>query len=159
MPILKEYNFTAVSPFLELAGMFSILIMLGLMVPARLRYMSYGLHHNGGDMIKDLIVSKIKSPDSVVLWKLGFIFMLSMHNVIIFLMLFAGNQKFNLFQLGFMFFFVAYSASEFLYEKTSILLPIFISFFISGQYYWSVRYLKHKDTYHQRDFFNMIDGW
>ncbi len=140
--------------------MFSVLVMLGLMVPARLRYMSYGRHHNGGDMVKDLIVSKIKSPNSNVLWKLGFIFMLSMHNVIIFFMLFAGNQKFNLFQLGFMFFFVAYSASEFLYQKTSILLPIFISFFISAQYYWSVQYTKHIDTYHnERDFLNMIDGW
>lgn len=159
LPIFREYHFTAVSPFWELMLMFSILVMLGLMVPARLRYMSYGRHHNGGDMVKDLIVRKIKSNDSLVLWKLGFIFMLSMHNVIIFFMLFAGNQKFNLFQLGFMFFFVAYSASEFLYQKTSILLPIFISFFISAQYYWSVQYTKHIGTYHERDFLNMIDGW
>jgi hypothetical protein len=138
LPIFREYHFVAVSPFWELMLMFSILVMLGLMVPARLRYMSYGQQHSGGDMVKDLIVRKIKSSDSLVLWKMGFIFMLSMHNVIIFFMLFAGNQKFNLFQLGFMFFFVAYSASEFLYQKTSILLPIFISFFISAQYYWSV---------------------
>ena len=71
--------------------MFSILVMLGLMVPARLRYMAYGRHHQGGDMVKDLIVRKIKSPDSFIIWKLGFIFMLSMHNIIIFFMLFAGN--------------------------------------------------------------------
>jgi hypothetical protein len=42
-------------------------------------------------MVKDLIIGKIKSSDSFVVWKLGFIFMLSMHNVIIFFMLFAGN--------------------------------------------------------------------
>jgi len=45
-------------------------------------------------MVKDLIVRKIKSSDSFIIWKLGFIFMLSMHNIIIFFMLFAGNQKF-----------------------------------------------------------------
>ena len=91
LPVIREYSFVAVSPFWELMLMFSILVMLGLMVPARLRYMAYGRHHQGGDMVKDLIVRKIKSPDSFIIWKLGFIFMLSMHNIIIFFMLFAGN--------------------------------------------------------------------
>lgn len=95
--------------------MFSVLVMLGLMVPARLRYMAYDRHHKGSDMIKDLIVDKIKSASSNVLWKFGFIIIVSMHSIIIFLMLFAGNQSFNMFQLGFMFFFVAYSASDYLY--------------------------------------------
>jgi hypothetical protein len=77
--------------------MFSVLVMLGLMVPARLRYMAYDRHHKGSDMIKDLIVDKIKSASSNVLWKFGFIIIVSMHSIIIFLMLFAGNQSFNMF--------------------------------------------------------------
>lgn len=56
LPVVKEYSFTAVSPFWELMLMFSILVMLGLMVPARLRYMAYDRHHKGSDMVKDLIV-------------------------------------------------------------------------------------------------------
>jgi len=45
LPVIREYSFVAVSPFWELMLMFSILVMLGLMVPARLRYMAYGRHH------------------------------------------------------------------------------------------------------------------
>jgi hypothetical protein len=45
--------------------------------------------------------------------------------------------------LGFMLFFVFYTASEYLYRKTSKLLVLFISFFIIGQYYFSLVYHKY----------------
>ena len=42
--------------------------------------------------------------------------------------------------LGFMLFFVVYTASEYLYRKTSKILVVFIAFFICGQYYFSLVY-------------------
>lgn len=136
-----NYEFQPVNSFWELTLMFSILILLGLMYPARQRFLAYERHHKGSDMQKDLIVSKIQDKHSSILWNIMFICILEMHNLVIFLMLFAtGSETFNLFQLGFMLFFVVYSASEWVYRKTSIVLPIFIGFFIMGQYWWSVSY-------------------
>jgi len=58
-----------------------------------------------------------------------------------------------------MFFFVAYGASHSLYVKTSIMLPLFISYFILSQYYWSLIYAS-METYNTRtDFFYLVDGW
>jgi hypothetical protein len=44
-----------------------------------------------------------------------------------------------------MLFFVAYTASEYLYRKTSKLLVLFICFFILGQYYFSLVYRKFEN--------------
>lgn len=46
----------------------------------------------------------------------------------------------NIKNLGFMIFFVVYTAYEEIYRKTSVLLIIFISFFIAVQYYYSLFY-------------------
>lgn len=91
-------------------------------------------------MLKDMLIIKIYDAQSSVLWKIVFIMAVHFHTIVLFLMLFIGNQNFNLFQLGFMFFFIAYGASHWLYVKTSILLPLFISYFIATQYYWSLIY-------------------
>lgn len=42
-------------------------------------------------MKKDLIVRKIKSSESSILWKIFFVFIINMHTLVIFLMLFAGS--------------------------------------------------------------------
>lgn len=42
--------------------------------------------------------------------------------------------------LGFMIFFVVFTAYEKLYRRTSVLLVLFISIFIVGQYYFSLHY-------------------
>ena len=79
------------------------------MIPARLRFLSYESRHRGSDMTKDMIVTNLKDKDSSVLWK--FFFIINIHTPVLFLMLFMGNSNFNLFQLGFMFFFVVYGSS------------------------------------------------
>jgi len=91
LKFFSEYNFRPRRPFLELSLMFSILILMGLMIPARLRFKAYDRHHNGSDMKKDLIVRKIKSSDSSILWKIFFVVIINMHTLVIFLMLFAGS--------------------------------------------------------------------
>jgi len=45
-----------------------------------------------------------------------------------------------------MIFFVAYTASEALYRRTSKALVYFIIAFIYGQYYFSLNYHKYKDN-------------
>lgn len=42
--------------------------------------------------------------------------------------------------LGFMVFFVVYTAYEWLYRKTGVILILFVSFFIVAQYYFSLHY-------------------
>lgn len=64
----------------------------------------------------------------------------------------GAGQLNNLRNLGFMIFFIVYSASEEAYRKTSSLLVIFLSYFILGQYAFSLVYLEYKgegsyDTY------------
>lgn len=78
---------------------------------------------------------------------------------VLYLMLFIGNQNFNLFQLGFMMFFVLYGASDYLYIKTSILLPSFICYFILSQYYWSLVYQSYPDYNTDTDFYYLVDSW
>lgn len=75
------------------------------------------------------------------------------------MLLFLGKSKFNMFQIGFMFFFVAYGSSDYLFRKTSVLLPMFISFFIIIRYIWSLVWVNFPNYEQQSDFFNMVDGW
>ena len=49
--------------------------------------------------------------------------------------------------IGFMIFFVIYTNSEYLYRTTSKLLSLFIAFFILGQYYFSLNYMKYEDKH------------
>jgi hypothetical protein len=119
-------------------------------------------------MIADLMVERINDRNSSILWKITFIILVNIRTPVLFLMLFIGNQNFNLFQLGFMLFFVAFGASEKLYKTFSILLPVFISYFILTQYCWSlvqdsppsflIDFVEEK--YNRRtDFLFLIDGW
>ena len=39
------------------------------------------------------------------------------------------------------------------------MLPMFISYFILSQYYWSLVYYKYDNYNNKRDFLYMIDGW
>ena len=106
-----------------------------------------------------MLVKNIKNANSSVFWKIIFIMAVRLHTPMLFLMLFIGNQNFSLFQLGFMFFFVAYGASHSLYVRTSIMLPLFICFFILSQYWWSLEYANIQNYNQNRDFFYLIDGW
>ena len=125
--------------------MYSILLMAGLMIPASMRQEAYFKMNNGSDMMKDFLIDKIKDPDSNVFWKFLTIFLLQMQYIVLFLMLFLGQDKFNLFQIGFMIFFVVYGASDYLLRKTSILLPMFVSFFILIRYHWTLVWMYYPD--------------
>lgn len=82
---------------LEMCLLYTIVVFLGLMIPARLRFLSYDSRHRGSDMTKDMIVRNIKNPDSSVIWKFMFIVLINLHTPVLFLMLFMGNSNFNLF--------------------------------------------------------------
>lgn len=139
-PVVEEFLFHPKKPFLELSLIYSIVIFVGMMFPARLRLQHFLKTHSNRtkSMIADLMVERINNKSSSVLWKILFIVLVNIRTPVLFLMLFIGNQNFNLFQLGFMLFFVAFGASELLYNKFSILLPVFISYFILTQYCWSL---------------------
>jgi hypothetical protein len=82
---------------LEMCLLYTIVVLLGLMIPARLRFLSYDIRHHGSDMTKDMIVRNIKNPESSVIWKFMFIVIINLHTPVLFLMLFMGNSNFNLF--------------------------------------------------------------
>jgi hypothetical protein len=90
-------------------------------------------------MTKDVLVKNVKDANSSVFWKIMFLIAVKLHTPVLFLMLFIGNQNFNLFQLGFMAFFIIYGTINSLFIKTSILLPLFVGSFIVSQYWWSVK--------------------
>lgn len=159
LPFIQLFNFHPRQPFLELALIYLIVILVGLMIPARQRYRSYSSSHNGSSMTKDMLVKNIRDAKSSVVWKILFIVAVRLHTPVLFLMLFMGNQNFNLFQLGFMTFFILYGASHTLFIKTSILLPMFVGYFILAQYWWSLSY-QSMPTYNVKtDFFYLVDGW
>jgi hypothetical protein len=55
--------------------------------------------------------------------------------------------------LGFMVFFVVYTAYEWLYRKTGVILILFTSFFIVAQYYFSLHYrIFAEDKYLRQQF-------
>jgi hypothetical protein len=45
---------------LEMCLMYAIVVLVGLMIPARLRFLSYKSKHRGSDMTKDMIVENVK---------------------------------------------------------------------------------------------------
>jgi hypothetical protein len=77
--------------------MYSIVVLFGLLIPARIRFKAYHEKHGGSDMLKDMLIIKIYDPHSSVLWKIVFIMAVHFHTIVLFLMLFIGNQNFNLF--------------------------------------------------------------
>jgi hypothetical protein len=109
--IFSEFQFHPMNLTLEMCLMYSIVVLVALMIPARLRFLSYERKHRGSDMTKDMIVLNVKDKNASVFWKFLFIIIINIHTPVLFLMLFMGNSNFNLFQLGFMFFFVVYGSS------------------------------------------------
>jgi len=67
------------------------------------------------------------------LWKVGFYFMKYVQFFMLVYLFSSGYRSLNNFKnLGYMVFFVVYSAYEEIYRKTSILLLLFLSYFILG---------------------------
>ena len=80
------------------------------------------------------------------MWKLLFFFLKYIQSIVLITLFVQGSDNLNhLKNLGFMIFFVMYTASEKLYRSTSVVLTIFIAFFLFGQYYFSLNYKKYGD--------------
>jgi hypothetical protein len=71
--------------------MYVVVVLVGFMIPARLRHIAYAQSHNGSEMTKDMLVKNIKDSKSSVLWKIMFILAVRLHTPVLFLMLFMGN--------------------------------------------------------------------
>jgi len=157
---MNQYKMQMKTPTLELAFMFSGVLFTSLMIPAFINLRAYA-KATEVDKSQTFLTARIMSNEYSTFWKFLTIFLLNLHTYVLFTMLFIGASSFDMFQLGCMFFFITYTASEWLFRKTSILLPIFVSFFIAVQYYWSLVYSKFDvdEEFNKRDFFHVVDGW
>jgi hypothetical protein len=145
IPLYKKYattfNFTMKSPIFEQFLYFVILALLFLCVGC----FKLTFQHNYNKTWITEFSQKIKDKNSSTFWRIGFFLMRYAHNLVLVALLLKGKSDLNSFQnLGFMIFFVLYTASEAVYRKTGILLIIFVAFFIAGQYYYSLSYKKHE---------------
>lgn len=87
------------------------------------------------------MVRKITSPNASVIYKLAYFILKYIHTVVLVILFLQGSDNLNSARsLGFMLFFVVYTAYPETYRSTSFLLIIFISFFIVAQYQFSLVY-------------------
>lgn len=95
----------------------------------------------------NFLINKIMTRDSgQMAWNMLFFVFKYIQSVALVALFINGSNNLNHFRnLGFMFFFVVYTSSEYLYRKTSKCLVIFIAFFVGGQYYFSLVYRKYLD--------------
>jgi hypothetical protein len=90
---------------------------------------------------------KIKDKNSNILYNVMFFLLRHIQSVVLLALFVRGREDLNsLRNLGFMIFFVVYTASEALYRKTQKVLVIFLSGFILGQYYYSLVYLRYTEN-------------
>lgn len=84
---------------------------------------------------------KIKIKEQKVGWIYCFFACRYAHVLILISLFIKGVVKLNCFNnLGYMVFFAIYTAYENIYRKTGIVLMIFSSIFIIGQYFYSLHY-------------------
>ena len=92
-----------------------------------------GNDENQNEILVKFIFDKINSQDTSLFWKILFFLLKYIQTIALIAIFINVSDKLNkLRNLGFMLFFVAYTASEYLYRKTSKLLVLFIAFFIGG---------------------------
>lgn len=136
---LQNYDFTFNAKMFEMAMLYLNLLLVCLMIPAKVRLNDYRATHPNKDMAFDFLSGKINDQEAAIGWSFLFIFLMNLHTVMLLVLVFFGQTgNFTVFQLGNMMFFVVYSASDYLYAKTSILMPLFMSFFILAQYLYSL---------------------
>jgi len=87
--------------------------------------------------------TRISNPKYSNNWKFVFIGLRYIQAVVLLFLFYVGVKKINTLQnLGYMSFFIVYTAYEWIYRKTAKLLILFISYFILGQYIFSFAYTK-----------------
>lgn len=134
IPQLLPYDhlyFKLLHPQYELVFIYIVIIMFCMMISGRKQLLKKA--HN----LKDYLVRKMKNPNSSVFWKFLFYFMQYVHIVVLAFLLYMGMKE-SFQSIGYMLFFIIYSSSNTLYRKTNVLLIIFTSFFIWGQYFYTL---------------------
>jgi hypothetical protein len=83
---------------------------------------------------------KVSKEGCSIFWKFLF-YALKYIQTFVLVGIFLNAKNVNtLRNLGFMMFFVIYTASEYLYRHTSRIMILFTSLFIFGQYFYSLNY-------------------
>jgi hypothetical protein len=124
-----EFQWKMEAPVIEQSLMFGTLVMF---------YMQLSLYMVGRDAPKESYLigffrKRILDPRFSNLWKIAFYATRYIQSIALALMFVHGlRDLYTVQNLGFMIFFVIYTAYEELYRKTSVLLIIFISIFIVG---------------------------
>lgn len=119
-------------PGLELLLTYIVILMFCMMIPGKKLLNSKSLE------IKCFILNKMESKESNVLWKLLFYLMQYLHLIILIVMMVIGIKE-SMQGICFMILFIIYSSSTTLYRKSAVLLVILISYFIWGQYFFTLR--------------------
>lgn len=96
---------------------------------------------DGPDPLVNYLSSKFTSPKSGSLWKTSFYLFKYLHVIMLAILFFSATNNLNRFRsLGFMLLFSFWSMSEVFYRKSVNIMIFFMSFFILGQYYFSLTY-------------------
>lgn len=128
------FNFKYHMPVLEQLLYFSILACFYMSVSC----FKLAFTHNQDKGMKSYFFKRCR--DSTV-YKFLFFFLKHIQTLVLICLFFNGAQNLNHFRnLGFMLFFVIYTASMELYRKTSKALVLFVAFFIVGEYFYSLEY-------------------
>lgn len=133
------------SPILE-QSLYYVILLLFFMTFSALKLI---YENNQNDFIIDFFANRIASTEYSVAWKFIFFMLKYIQTLVLVALFLNGSNSLNSMRnIGFMVFFVIYTTSEYLYRTTSKLLTMFISFFILGQYYFSLNYMKYEDDQH-----------
>ena len=139
----KPWDFEMKFPIIEQFLYFFILALFCMTVSC------FKLAHdiNQNDSMLNFLINKIVVRErGQMAWNMLFFVLKYIQSVALIALLVNGSNNLNhLRNLGFMFFFVVYTSSEYLYRRTSKCLVMFIAFFVGGQYYFSLVYRKYKD--------------
>mmetsp|Transcript_34734 Transcript_34734/g.53328 ORF Transcript_34734/g.53328 Transcript_34734/m.53328 type:complete len:348 (-) Transcript_34734:7663-8706(-) len=139
----KLFNWELQMPILEQSLYFVILSLLFMTISCFKLTFEYDQNKYLINQFKQKIMSKTASSG----WLFLFFILRYIQQVVLIALFINGADNLNHFRnLGFMVFFVMFTAYETLYRRTSFLLTIFVGFFIFGQYYYSLVYKKFSDN-------------
>lgn len=145
------FNFKYHMPVLEQLLYFSILACFYMSVSC----FKLAFTHNQDKGMKSYFFKRCR--DSTV-YKFLFFFLKHIQTLVLICLFINGAQNLNHFRnLGFMLFFVVYTASMDLYRKTSKALVLFVAFFIVGEYFYSLEYHRFDKAMQQR--FEWLSFW
>lgn len=128
----NEYAVKFSNATLELVFLYGNLIVVFFMIPAKIRLDNFRSQHKNKDIGQEFFDRKIDNEKHLG-WGLFFTALMNLHTLVLFMLVFIGSSgKFTLFNVLSMFLFVIFSAFDNLYRSISIVLPIFVGFFITG---------------------------